>query len=71
MKLSERIHQMYVYGGSTFGVSHNSRWLPGLTNISQLRNVYKAVSFTGTELKFGMVVAESHSTHAARFFYIA
>lgn len=34
-----------------------------LTNIRQHKNVANSVSFTNIKLKFGVVVAKSHSPH--------
>lgn len=44
----------------------NSRWTPQPINLSKHINDSDFVSFTDTELKFGVAVAESHAQHKLR-----
>lgn len=55
--LEERLQSIKIWTQS------NSRWTQQLTELRKQKNVFNSVSFAVTELKSGVVVAESHPQH--------
>lgn len=47
-----------IYSSLAFGVSPT--WLPDRASVSQRKNDHNTVSFTNTELRFDVVIAEGH-----------
>lgn len=52
---------MYLYKCFIFFNQSDLKWLLQLINLSKYKNGYKSIGFfSDTELKFGLVVAESN-----------